>query len=181
MTYDRTRFLAIGILTRPHGVHGEVRLRLYQADSTALEEVDAIFLALPDASGEPRRYALAAARYVDGGILCELEGVEGRDEAARLRGAEILVERGDLPPLAEGEFYLSDLEGCPVVTRDGQPYGVVHEVQQLGAHDTLVIHDGDVERLLPYVPEFVVEVDLEHRRVVVDPPEGLPEERLTRR
>ena len=181
VTYDRTRFLSIGLLTRPHGVLGEVRLRLHYADSTALEEVDAVYLALPGATGEPRRYAIAAARYVDGGILCELEGVEGRDQAALLRGAEILVQRSDLPPLAEGEFYLGDLAGYAVVTRAGQPYGVVHEVQELGAHETLVIHDGDIERLLPYVPEFVVDVDLEGRRVVVDPPEGLPEARLTRR
>lgn len=181
VTYDRTRFLAIGIFTKPHGVHGELRLRLHQADSTALEEVDAVWLALPGAAGEPVRYAIAAARYVEGGILCELDGVEGRDAAARLRGAEVLVERADLPPLAEGEFYLGDLEGCAVATRAGQPYGVVHAVQELGAHDTLVIRDGEVERLLPFVPEFVVEVDLPNRRVVVDPPEGLPEERLTRR
>ena len=181
MTYDRTRFLAIGILTRPHGVLGEVRLRLHDADSIALEQVDAVHLELPGAPGEPRRYAIAAARYVDGGILCELEGVEGRDAAALLRGAEVLVERSALAPLPDGEFYLGDLEGCAVVTRAGQPYGVVHEVQALGAHDTLVIHDGDIERLLPYVPEFVVDVDLEGRRVVVDPPEGMPEARLKRR
>ena len=181
MTFDRTRFLAIGLVTRPHGVRGEVRLRLHNAESTALEEVDAIHLALPGASGEPRRYGLAAARYVDGGVLCELEGVDDRDQADALRGAEVLVPRAELAPLADGEFYLGDLEGCEVVTRAGQPFGVVHQVQELGAHDTLVIHDGEVERLLPYVPAFVVAVDLEARRVVVDPPEGLPEERLRRR
>lgn len=181
MTYDRTRFISIGLITRPHGVRGELRVRLHQADSTAFEEVDAVWLALPDAVGEPRRIGIAAARYVDGGILCELEGVDDRDAAARLRGAEVLVQRADLAPLGAGEFYLGDLEGCAVVTRAGQPYGVVHAVQALGAHDTLVIHDGDVERLLPYVPQFVVEVDLEARRVVVDPPEGLPEEPLRRR
>jgi len=181
VTYDRTRFIPIGIITRPHGLRGELRLRLHHADSTALEEVDAVWLALPDGAGEPFRIGVAAARYVDGGILCELEGVDDRNAADRLRGAEVLVPRVELPPLAEGEFYLGDLEGCTVVTRAGQPYGVVHEVQELGAHDTLVIHDGDVERLLPFVPQFVVDVDLEGRRVVVDPPEGLPEERLRRR
>jgi ribosomal 30S subunit maturation factor RimM len=44
-----------------------------------------------------------------------------------------------------------------------------------------VIHDGEIERLLPYVPQFVVAVDIAARRVVVDPPEGLPEARLRRR
>ncbi|MBI5481942.1 MAG: 16S rRNA processing protein RimM [Deltaproteobacteria bacterium] len=181
MTYDRTRFLAIGLVTRPHGVSGEVRLRLHHAESTALEEVEAVWLALPGATGEPRRYVVEGARYVAGGVLCELEGVADRDQAALLRGAEVCVPRAELPPLADGEFYLGDLEGCAVVTRAGQPFGVVHQVQELGAHDTLVIHDGEVERLLPYVPQFVVDVDLEARRVVVDPPEGLPEARLKRR
>jgi 16S rRNA processing protein RimM len=179
VTYDRTRFLSIGFVARPHGVRGELRLHLHQADSTALEEVDAVWL-VRAGGGEPRRCPIAAARYTEGGILCELEGVTDRDQATLLRGSEVLVERGDLAPLAEGEFYLVDLAGCTVVTRAGQPWGVVHDVQELGAHDLLVIHDGDLERLLPYVPEFVVEVDLAGRRVVVDPPEGLPEERLKR-
>jgi 16S rRNA processing protein RimM len=181
VTYDRTRFLSIGLITRPHGVNGEVRLRLHNPESTALEEVDVVYLALPNASGEPRRYAVEGARYVAGGVLCELEGVADRNQADLLRGAEVCIPRDDLPPLAEGEFYLGDLEGCAVVTRAGQPYGVVHQVQELGAHNTLVIHDGEIERLLPYVPQFVVEVDIEARRVVVDPPEGLPEARLKRR
>jgi 16S rRNA processing protein RimM len=175
------RFLSLGLVTRPHGLNGEVRLRLHHAESTALEEVDAVYLALPGATGEPCRHRLEGARFVEGGVLCKLEGVEDRDQAALLRGAEACVRRDELAPLADGEFYLADLEGCAVVTCAGQPFGVVHEVQALGAHDTLVIHDGDIERLLPYVPQFVVEVDLEARRVVVDPPEGLPEERLRRR
>jgi 16S rRNA processing protein RimM len=181
VTYDRTRFLSIGLVTRPHGVNGEVRLRLHNAASTALDEVDEVYLALPGAAGEPHRYNVEGARYVEGGALCELEGVADRDQADLLRGAEVCVLRDQLAPLGDGEFYLGDLEGCAVVTRDGTAFGVVHQVQELGAHDTLVIHDGEIERLLPYVPQFVVDVDLQARRVVVDPPEGLPEERLRRR
>jgi 16S rRNA processing protein RimM len=181
VTVDRTRFLSIGLVTRPHGVRGELRLRLHNPESTALEEVDAVYLALPGATGEPQRYVVEGARYVASGVLFELEGVGDRDQADALRGAEVCVLREQLAPLAEGEFYLGDLAGCAVVTLAGQPFGVVHDVQALGAHDTLVIHDGEIERLLPYVPQFVLEIDLDARRVVVDPPEGLPEERLKRR
>jgi 16S rRNA processing protein RimM len=180
VSYDRSSYLAIGLVTRAHGVRGEVRLRLHNPASTALEEVDVVYLDLPGAVEAPRPYAIAAARWVEGGALLVLEGVVGREQAEALRGAEVCVRRADLPPLEEGELYLSDLEGCEVVTRAGQPWGQVAAVRDLGAHDVLVIHDGEVERLLPYVPAFVVAVDLEARRVVVDPPEGLPEERRRR-
>jgi len=181
VSFDRTSFLVSGLVTRPHGVRGELRVRLHNAASTALEEVEEIYLDLPGAATPPRCFAVAAARWVEGGALLELEGVADRDQADALRGAEVCVRREDLPPLGDGEIYLVDLEGCEVVTRAGDPWGRVAQVRDLGAHDVLVIHDGEVERLLPYVPAFVVAVDLEARRVVVDPPEGLPEERRARR
>ena len=84
---------------------------------------------------------------------------------------------GDPTPshdLADGELLLADLVGCEVELGDGTPWGRVAAIMP-GVQDLLVIHDGDVERLLPLVDEFVVEIDLPRARIVVDPPDGLPE------
>jgi 16S rRNA processing protein RimM len=102
-----------------------------------------------------------------------LDGVVTRNDAEALRGKPIDVSREALE-LAEGEVILHDLIGCKVVLPDGTPWGEITAVDA-GMQDLLVIHDGDTERLLPLVDEFVTNIDLAARVVTVDPPEGLPE------
>ncbi|HYU16955.1 MAG TPA: hypothetical protein VEL05_12810, partial [Candidatus Acidoferrum sp.] len=78
------------------------------------------------------------------------------------------------------DVLLTDLVGCRVELADGTIWGVVAAVEP-GLQDRLVIHQGEVERQLPVADPFILEIDLDGRRVVVDPPEGLPEEPLRRR
>jgi len=68
------------------------------------------------------------------------------------------------------------LVGCTAVC-DGEDYGVVAAVET-GPQDRLVIHHQGVERLLPLVDEFVIDIDIPNRRIVVAPPDGLPETAL---
>lgn len=158
----------VGFVARPHGVRGELRIALHDPESTTLAAAPVVYV-----GGEPRR--VVAARPVPGAFLLRLEGVDGREIAETLRGAAVCVRRQDVP-LAAGQYLLSDLVGCRVELADGRPWGKVAAIE-VGPQDRLVIHDGDVERLLPVVPELVVEVDIAAGRVVVDPPAGLPESR----
>jgi 16S rRNA processing protein RimM len=77
--------------------------------------------------------------------------------------------------LDEEDVLLADLIGCTVRRPDGSTWGTVAHVHSHEFQDMLVIHDGEIERLLPLVDEFVTQIDLDERVVHVDPPEGLPE------
>ncbi len=72
-----------------------------------------------------------------------------------------------LPPVADGEFYWTDLEGMRVVNQDGLDLGVVDSLMDNGAHGILVVL-GDRERLIPFVPAYVSDVDRDARRILVD-------------
>jgi 16S rRNA processing protein RimM len=160
------QLLEVGYIARAHGVRGEVRVHLHSAESTALFDVPRVFL-----DGVER--AILSARPTNGGaVLVVFEGVADRDAAEAMRGQRVAVARDDIA-LAEGEYFLADLPGCEVVTEAGAPLGRVAEVMH-AAQDLLVIHDGDEERLVPIVPEFVRAVDVAARRIVVDLPEDLP-------
>ena len=88
-------------------------------------------------------------------------------------GAEVLAEREDLGEAEEGTFYWVDLVGLEVVTAAGVPVGKVTGLLETGAVDVLEVRGERGEVLIPLAP--YVEVDLELRRIVVDPPEGLLE------
>jgi 16S rRNA processing protein RimM len=139
----------------------------HDPDSETLGKVSAIWV-----GGVERK--IAGARDTQRGWLVQLEGVTTRTEAEGLRGLPVEVERAALE-LGDGDVLLDDLVGCAVRLAGGAPWGEIAEILP-GAHqDLLVIHDGDVERLLPLVDAFVTDIDLEAGVVTVDPPEELPE------
>jgi 16S rRNA processing protein RimM len=101
------------------------------------------------------------------GVVASLEGVEDRDAAMALIGAEIEVERARLPATARGEFYWADLEGMEVRNLDGSRLGVLDHLMATGSNDVMVIL-GEGRHLVPFIYDQVVrDVDLRERRITV--------------
>lgn len=101
-------------------------------------------------------------------VIARIEGIDDREQAAELIGAEIAVDRERMPETEEGQFYWSDLIGLKVVHRDGTELGSIDSMLETGAHDVMVVK-GDTERLIPFVMQDVVlGVDLAAKQVNVD-------------
>lgn len=168
--------IEIGGIARAHGIRGEVVVHTHDPDSTTLASIaDAggtIFV------GGVERKVLVARDTPQRGWLVQLEGVDTRNDAEALQGKVVEVDREDLA-LAEGDVLLDDMVGCKVVLADGTDWGVIAAID-LGPQDLLVIHDGEIERLLPLVDQFVKDIDIAAGVVTVDPPPGLPESRVSK-
>lgn len=158
--------IEIGGIARAHGIVGEIVVITHDPNSKILEDLEALWL-------RGVRYPIAKARFTQRGWLVLLEGIATRNQAETLRGTPVEVDR-DAIDLEPGEYLLGDLVGCEVVLANGRPWGTVAEIE-LGFQDRLVIHDNGVERLLPIVPECIVSVDVAAGKIIVDPPEGIPE------
>jgi 16S rRNA processing protein RimM len=115
------KLVPLAEIARPHGIAGELRLKVYNLDSDLLLRRPPVLLRLPD--GTERQATLSAAREVDKALLVRVSGVDDRNAAEALRGAEVCVPRALLPPPAEGEFYAWDLEGAQAVLTSGEPVG----------------------------------------------------------
>lgn len=101
------------------------------------------------------------------GFVAQLAGITDREQAQALTGSLIAVARQSLPALPPGEeYYWRDLIGLAVVDGAGRDYGTVVQMLDTGVHDVLVIA-GERETLIPFVAEFVLEVDLAGRRILV--------------
>lgn len=191
---DRSDLLEIGYVRRAHGVRGALHVQLHDPQSTALERVARIFVAQPKGNNEckgegkaqgkgegkdrpARELRVRGAQALSGGaFVLGVEGIDDRDAAEALQGATLLAVRADLGPLEEDELYVADLIGCAAVREDGMVLGQVTAVPNLAGQDLLALAlPGGGEALVPYVPALVLAVDLDARRVVLDPPEGLLE------
>jgi 16S rRNA processing protein RimM len=158
--------IELGRITRAHGIRGEVVIATRVATSELLDGLDTVWV-----GGVERR--VVRARNTHRGWLVQFEAVATRNDAEALRGQLVEVDRAALE-LDDDEVLLDDLVGCRVQRLVGTPWGTIAAVEE-GVQDRLVIVDGDVERQLPLVDEFVTGIDLEAGVVTVDPPDGLPE------
>jgi 16S rRNA processing protein RimM len=160
----------MGRIGAPHGVRGALKVRPESADPAALLAHDAWWVRPGGGSGEWTTYRLVGGREQAGMLVVELAGIESRDTAAALRGAEVGVPRASLPALAGDEYYLADLIGMAVMNREDVVLGTVTGFVESGAHSIArVVADG-VERLIPWVAQYIDGVDVPARRIDVDWP-----------
>jgi 16S rRNA processing protein RimM len=157
--------ISLGSIAGLYGVRGWVKVYSHSFPRENILQYRRWYLGL---SGRWQAWALGEGRVHGKGVVARLEGVDERDAAARLLGAEIAVRRAQFDPLPEGQYYWADLEGLQVVHRDGMALGVVDYLIETGANDVLVVR-GDRERLIPFVEDRVVlEVDLDSGLIRVD-------------
>ncbi len=177
------RYVPVAEIARPHGVQGEIRLKVYNQGSDLLLRRPPAKLRLPD--GAERDLSIQAAREVNKAILVRLTGVSDRDAAEALRGALIMVPRDAFPPLDEGEFYACDLEGARAVLASGEDVGYVAGLESYPTCDVLLIdrvESGPAEagkkrrpaRLeVPLTEAYVASVDVERGVVYLVTLDGL--------
>ncbi len=112
--------------------------------------------------------ALAEGKRHSKTVVVRLEGINDRDQAAKLIGCDIGVARAGLPEPEAGHYYFRDLEGMKVMNRDGTELGTVAYVMETGANDVLVT-EGERERLIPFIAnEVILDVDLASGVISVD-------------
>ena len=114
-----------------------------------------------------REYPVAQTKWHSGALLAKLEGIEDREQALELKGAEVAVQRAAMPDPEEGKYYLADLVGLEVVNEQGAVLGVVEKFFSNGPQDVMEVV-GDRTRLLPWVPTVVKKVDLQRQRIDVE-------------
>ncbi len=163
--------LELGYVARAHGLRGELGVRTLDPASETLFEVERIFLRRRGGTDE-EPHIIRDARATPQGVLLLLEDVKSRNDAEALVGATVLVHREDLEPPAEGEYFQGDLIGMEAFDAEGRSLGRVAEIWETGPVPNLVIRqEGAEELVVPFVDDFVPEVDMTARRLVVRPPE----------
>jgi 16S rRNA processing protein RimM len=148
------------------GLRGEVRVRSYTSDPTALGDYGKLH------TEDGQAFEILELREAKNVVVVRFRGINDRNAAEALAGLELFVERDNLPDeeLDDDEFYYADLEGLEVVDREGKSYGTVSAVHDFGAGDLLEIKGpGRRPALIPFSEAAVLEIDLEGGTVLIDP------------
>lgn len=151
--------VTIGVVLRPHGIRGEVVIEPLTDNEERFASLQTARVVRP--SGEASHLQVESIFPHKGRLVVRFRGVESRDDAEALRGAELRIPLAALPALPSGSYYHHELRGLEVRVESGASIGTVTDLWETGATPVLVIHDSNQrETLLPLVDAFIVEVDV---------------------
>lgn len=163
------RWVAVGRVSRPHGVRGEVSILPLSEVESRFEAGSRVFLG----ESEDRPLVVRAVRPHRKRLLVSFEGVFDRTAAEMLAGHYLFVPVDEVPSLPDGEYWPHQLVGSRVVLEDGRALGRLREVMHTPANDVWAA-DGDAgEVLIPALKDIVVSVDVAGRLIVVRDVPGL--------
>ena len=169
------RRVVIGRVTGEHGLRGAVQIRFSGDGPENLLRASKVTIG--SRVDDPRAISMEVESATPGRsseIRMKLAGVEGREAARQLRGRLVMVDTGQLEPLADGEYYEFQLVGCRVEGESGEKVGTVREVWSTGPSNVLrVVNEEGGEHLIPTGGDFLREVDLEKQRIVIEIVSGL--------
>jgi len=160
--------VAVGRITRAHGVHGEVAVLVLSEVSGRF--ADGAALRLEDG----RELIVSSSRPHKDRLLVRFRQIGDRAEAEALQGVFLVVPRSSSPELPEGSWWDHQIEGCVVETDTGRVLGTVGEVIHTGANDVWsAVGEGGAETLIPVLRDVLVSVDLDAGRILVREIPGL--------
>jgi 16S rRNA processing protein RimM len=166
----------VGRIQDAWGVKGWFKVLPHSADPQALFSSKRWFI-LPSERGEKTftgvlKLAIREAKTHSDSVVATAQAIDDRSAAEALKGARIFISRSSFPTADKDEFYWVDLIGLNVVNREGIQLGEVKELLSTGAQTVLVMEyelEGKTqERMIPFVANFVDDVDLSARKITVD-------------
>ena len=162
----KERFLEAGKIVNTHGIAGEVKILPWADSPDFLLDFDTVYI-----DGKP--VALLSARIHKNCVLARLEGVEDVNAAMRLRDKIVCIDREDVE-LEDGVFFLADIMGLEVLDADtGGFLGEIADILTPPASNVYVVKGGETDHMIPAVPEFVVETNVDGGYIRVRLIEGM--------
>ena len=160
----KERTIEAGRITNTHGVRGEVKIEVWLDSPDFLKRCRGVIM-----DGKKSRFT--SARLQERFLIAGLEEIGTVEEAARLKGKTVFIDREDAP-LKEGEYFLQDIIGADVVDEAGNHIGTLAEILETPRTPVYVVR-GETEHLIPAVPAFILHTDADAGVVTVRLIEGM--------
>ncbi|RJP84762.1 MAG: 16S rRNA processing protein RimM [Desulfobacteraceae bacterium] len=168
---DKSSVLPIGKIVGVHGMKGYLKVFSFDESSDLFDPGNHLTLKHPD--GKIQTVIVEDIQAHKNIIRMAVEGINDRTDAETLIGAEILINRSELPEPEEGSWYWCDLIGLAVYASDETYLGQIENLFETGSNDVIVVKREGTEILIPVLKSIICSVDFEEKKMIVDLPEGL--------
>ena len=167
---EKLTHFRIGQIVNTQGLKGEVRVYPYVDDINRFDELENFYLD----KNFNQEFEVERVRYKGNMVIMKIKGVDSVEMAERLKTKNLYVSRENSVDLDEDEFFIADLIGLDVFTVAGEKVGTLKVVLQYSANDVYVVKgDNDKEYLIPSTLKFVPEINIEEKKMIIDPIKGM--------
>ncbi|MCM1286676.1 MAG: ribosome maturation factor RimM [Clostridium sp.] len=164
-------FFRIGVITKPHGLKGEVKVFPTTDDAKRFKKLKKCVIRTKKGDIEAEK---KSCKFFKNLVILSFVGYDDINEVEAFRNCDIYVSREDAVPLEEGEYYISDVIGSEVYEDNGSRLGTVDDVLQTGANDVFIVAmENGKELLVPVINDCVIEIDTEGKKVIVKLMKGM--------
>ena len=168
-----TEYFQIGIISKPHGLHGEVNVFPTTDDPSRFKKLKKVIME----SGRDGRIELnvQSVKFFKKFVIVKFKEFNTIEDVEKLRGKELIIPRSDAQKLGKNEYYASDLIGLTICDEEGNELGVLKEVISTGANDVYEMQrEGEEETILiPAISDCIKNVDIENGLITIHVMDGL--------
>lgn len=167
---NRDELLQIGVITKTHGIHGEVRVFPMTDDVRRFKKLKRTIL---DTGDELCELECESAKFFKKFVILKFKDHDTIESMEAYSGRGLFVTRADAVKPGKDEYFIADLIGCTAVDEDKHISGKITGVIQTGANDVYEIDTPDGQLLLPAIRQCVLDVDIASRTVKIHILDGL--------
>jgi 16S rRNA processing protein RimM len=169
MKAEENTLVVMGRIVAPYGVVGWLKVL---PDTELIDGLLDYSTWWVGKEGHWQEKKVVSAKVHNDVLVVKLLGIDDRDAAFSCKGLQVSVPRALLPKPEENAYYWSDLTGLAVKNLQDVDFGHITSVFETGANDVIVVNtgkeNGNVERLIPFIDQVVLTVDLEAKTMLVD-------------
>jgi len=162
--------VTIGQISRVRGLKGEIVVVPMTDDPRRYFDLETVTISKEEIT---KIFAIEVAREFKGKILLRLKQVENPEEAQKLVGGFVEIEKEQMVKLPDGRYFVSDMVGLEVFTTQGRRIGKIKEIISLPANDLYVVEGDGKQYDIPALKTVVKKIDLQKREMIIEPMEGL--------
>lgn len=155
-----------------HGIRGDIYCLLFSGDASWAEDLASLNLRH---QGQNLQFAIKKIKPFKKGFIASLKEVTDRNQAEALKGAEIWADENLFVAESGETLYLREILGFRVFVGEGQSIGVIEAFSSNGPQDLLIVRTERQTCEIPFVQDFVAEIDYEKKELHMNLPEGLLE------
>ncbi len=156
-------YLATGVIRTSHGIRGYVKVSLFSDDTEAFLRLDSVLLR----KGSSRvTTAIEDAQWRGRDLLVKFAVIDSPETGKQYSGWEIWIPREKAAELGEQEFYAAEIVGCELFA-GGHRVGSVTSIIEGTQAPLLEISVDDGIRLIPFMKEYIGDVDIAEKRIVL--------------
>lgn len=165
------KYFEVGQIVNTFGVKGMLKVKPFTDDVERFEELKKVYICKKEKLEEVE---IEEVKYHKDMVLLKVKGIEDMNEAEKVKGLYLKIDRKNAKKLPKDTYFIADLLGLEVYSDTGELLGKVDDIFRTGANDVYVVkNENGKQLLLPGIPDVIKEIDLEKEKIIVHLLKGL--------